>query len=250
MKEIRDRFSGHSKVYKKYRPKYPESLYAELLKHTPGRENCWDCGTGNGQVARVLAGHFKQVYATDISKNQLAQAPDLPNIRYNIQRAERTAFPDNTFDLITVAQAVHWFDLQEFYREATRVARPGAVLAVWGYGLLYFREPMDALISGFYREVVGPYWDGERRHIDSGYETIGFTLKKVGSLNGFRIEQPMDLETLQGYLTSWSSVQNYIRAKAENPVVPLIERLRKDWKEGKQKTAQFPIFGKIGRIEK
>lgn len=249
MKKIRDRFSGHSDIYQKYRPRYPEALYRLLLKYTPGRKYCWDCGTGNGQVALELAAHFEMVYATDISKNQLDQAPKRDNICYCVQRAEKTNFEAGQFDLITVAQAVHWFDIPAFFKEAARVARPGGVLALWGYGLLYFGvAPIDAAIHSFYSEVVGPYWDGERRHIDSAYETIPFDLKHVERLQGLSIERPMDLTSLQGYLTSWSSVQNYIQSKGINPVTSLIDALSGYWKDDHAHMARFPIFGKLGKV--
>ena len=250
MKTIRDRFSGHSGVYKKYRPGYPSALYQAILEYTAGRENYWDCATGNGQVARELAGYFKQVYATDISKNQLDKAPALSNVTYKITRAENTGFEDSTFDLITVAQAIHWFDIGAFLKEARRVGRAGGVLAVWGYGLLRFGEPVDTHITRFYREVVGPYWDGERTHIDTAYADIPFDLKDQKDLGSYHIEMPMDLATLHGYLTSWSSVQNYIRKHGNNPVEPFLDSLGGHWETGLTKDAVFPVFGTMGRIVK
>jgi SAM-dependent methyltransferase len=195
----------------------------------------------------VLATYFKEVEATDISETQLAKAPLLSNISYGVQRAERTNFDDQSFDLITVAQAIHWFDLDAFLKEARRVLRPGGTLAVWGYGLLQFGATCDEQIRHFYTEVVGPYWDGERRHIDSGYVSIPLRLNNARDLNGFRIEKTMNLQSLHGYLTSWSSVQNYMKQHGQNPVDPLIETLRPAWGEG-TKTAKFPIFGSFGGV--
>ena len=250
VKPIRDLFSGHSDVYEKYRPDYPPSLYQAILQYTPGRGKYWDCATGNGQVARVLAGHFKQACATDISKNQLEKAPVMANLTYKVSRAEDTGFEANTFDLITVAQAIHWFDITAFLEEARRVGRAGCTLAVWGYGQVRFGGVLDDHIEHFYREVVGPYWAGERAHIDSAYADIDFNLNEEADLGNHRIEKAMNLQSLRGYLTSWSSVQNYIRKHGDNPVDPFIETLGRHWKGDAEKIAVFPLFGKMGRLGK
>src|SRR5690349_10648465 len=109
-----DRFSAQADLYARYRIDYPPELYAFLLATVPRRQRAWDCATGNGQVAAVLAQYFKHVDATDISQAQLDQAAARPNITYQLAPAEHTPFPDNSFALITVAQALHWFDQEAF----------------------------------------------------------------------------------------------------------------------------------------
>lgn len=250
MKQIKDLFSGHADQYAQYRPQYPQKLYAAILDSTDRREHYWDCATGNGQVARDLGRHFKYCYATDVSANQLAQAPQVSNIKYGIGRAEHSGFPDDFFDLITVAQALHWFDTAAFAAEALRVGRTGAVLAVWGYGLLRLGEPLDTLISHFYREVVGPYWEGERRHIDGAYSEIELPLDTPTDLGNFRIERVAGPDWLRGYLATWSSVQQYRRSTGEDPVPTLMEALAKHWKDGEPRRVIFPIFGRMGRLLK
>lgn len=250
MKKARDRFSGHSGIYKKYRPHYPPLLYKNILQYARGRGTLWDCATGNGQVASALAPHFQEVFATDISSNQLNEAPAADNIRYSRQRAEHTGFEDDFFDLITVAQAIHWFDIPAFLKEALRVGRSDGILAVWGYGLLHLNSALDPLIRHFYTDIAGPYWDGERAHIDSRYASIPFNLEDQQDLSSYKIEQPMDLRDFLGYLTTWSSVQNYMRAKGENPVENLAINLKELWKPGEIKMVYFPIFGIMGRLAK
>ena len=161
-----DRFSAQAAAYARFRIDYPAALYAWLLPLVPGRARAWDCATGNGQVALVLAESFAEVDATDLSASQLAQAPARPNIRYQTARAEHPPFPDRVFDLIAVGQAVHWFDPAPYHREVRRVARPGAVLAEWGYGLVRIGPEIDPLVQRFYHETLGPYWDANRWHID------------------------------------------------------------------------------------
>ena len=251
MKNEIDLFSRQAKAYKKYRPLYPEEFYHEILALTEHRNCCWDCGTGNGQVAQFMANHFNQVYATDISENQLKEAERTPNIVYRKERAEATSFKNNVFDFIAVAQAVHWFDFEAFYEEVRRTAKDNAVIAIWGYGLLQIEGPLDEIISAFYHKTVGPYWNEERKHIDSQYETIGFPFKEIKLSKPYQIEQEMNLSQLKGFFNSWSSVQHYIASERKNPVDGLIGEMSKHWEDPKiVKNIRYPMFAKIGTVSK
>ncbi len=249
MKKALDRFSGHARAYQQFRPVYPSVLYDEILRITSGRNLCWDCGTGNGQVATVLAHHFSEVKATDVSREQIQQAPESPGVTYEIGRAEKSNFPADFFDLITVAQALHWFDIPLFFKEAFRVAKSGATLAVWGYGLLRVRPDIDALISGLYEELL-PFWDPERAHIEQEYAHIDFPFPEVSITKNIVTEQQMSLEGLAGYLNSWSAVQNSIRSGNRNPLNDLLPELKKKVSNHSLITARFPIFVKAGHIHK
>ncbi|MBV9987935.1 MAG: class I SAM-dependent methyltransferase, partial [Chitinophagaceae bacterium] len=176
---MKDNFSSQSQNYAQFRPHYPAELFSYLLGLVKERESAWDCGTGNGQVAGVLADHFGLVQATDISQQQLDQAISKPNIHYSVQSAEKTGFADAAFDLITVAQAIHWFRFHEFYSEVKRTLKPGGLLAVIGYGLLRTDAALQQLLDDFYRNTVGVYWDAERRYIDEAYTTIPFPFKEI-----------------------------------------------------------------------
>lgn len=251
MKKVHDYFSHQSEHYKAYRPTYPAELYSEILQFVVSKNCCWDCGTGNGQVAVELSEHFAEVVATDISQNQLDHREVRKNIVYKKERAEKTTFPENKFDLITVAQAIHWFDFKEFYKEVIRVAKDGSVLAVWGYGLLKISAPIDSSIEKFYKAIIGPYWNAERKHVDDAYKSIPFNFKQLTSNREIEIKVNWDINELEGYLNTWSAVKNYINAHdGINPVPELISRLRNNWKENEKKVVRFPIFLKVGRIEK
>lgn len=245
---MKDYFSAQSKAYAAFRPTYPDELYQFIFQHVKERETAWDCATGNGQVAKVLSRYFDDVFATDISQQQLDHAPREKNIFYSISPAEKTPFNDNEFDLITVAQALHWFDRDKFYKEATRVAKQDAILAVWGYGLLYINPVIDSLIASFYEDTVGPYWDDARRLVEEGYKTISFPFEEI-STPALSIQVEWTLDQLSGYFFSWSATQKYIKEKGHDPVRPFIDTLDKHWSPTRMKVA-FPIFTRIGKILK
>lgn len=242
-----DRFSAQAAAYARFRIDYPAALYEWLLPLVPGRQRAWDCATGNGQVAVVLAAHFAEVEATDLSANQLAQAPVRPNIHYQVARAEHTLFPGRAFDLITVGQAVHWFCHADYYREVRRVARPGAVLAEWGYGLGRISPEIDLLVWHFYREVLGPYWDENRWHVDGEYARISFPFADVQRAH-FAEQRQWSAEWYLNYLRTWSSVQNYQKQHGADPVVLVAEALVQAWGPG-ERAVIFPVFARAGRVE-
>ena len=246
MKKALDRFSKQSKTYKDYRPTYPEELFNYIYSFCNGRNTCWDCGTGNGQVAALLSNSFDQVYATDISQEQIKYAIPRPNIHYSVQRAEKTTFPDRYFDLITAAQAVHWFHLPSFNKEVYRVLKPNGIVAIWGYGLLKINSEIDAIVNHFYQDIIGNYWDKERDYIDQNYSTILFNFDEVDIKKTFKIETQWTIDQLQGYFNSWSSVQNYMeKNKGENPVENLIRDIAPIWNTRRQQI-NFPIFLRMG----
>ncbi len=245
---MKDNFSAIAKKYQSFRPTYPDELYEFLLELVSEKNSAWDCGTGNGQIARELARHFKKVYATDISRQQLDQAPAHHRIMYSIQQAEEPAFPDNYFDLITVAQAIHWFRFDLFYKEVERTMKPSGIFAVIGYGLIQTFPEADEIISRFYRDITGPYWDEERKYLDNKYQTIPFPFRELESPE-FTSTFKWDFEHLIGYLNTWSAVKHYQDQKEQNPVDLIYEELKMCW-DDKVITVNFPVFTRIAKIEK
>ncbi|WP_420385892.1 class I SAM-dependent methyltransferase [Roseivirga sp.] len=246
MKKAIDRFSKQSDTYRKFRPVYPQELYDFLFSRCETFDHAWDCGTGNGQVAAELAKKFKKVTATDISQKQLNHAEPCPNIQFKVSRAENTDFGNSCFDLITVGQAIHWFDIPAFFGEAERVLKPGGLLAFWGYGLLRVNALIDQLIDHFYTHAVGPLWDFERKHVDSNYESIAFPWQEIDTPKDIGITTTWTIDEFEGYFNSWSAVQNYKEAhNGENPVDQLMNEVGKVWRSGTQMVS-FPIFIKAG----
>jgi len=242
---IKDRFSNHAKQYAIFRPTYPKELYDFIFSHVKKFDVAWDCGTGNGQVARDLSTRFKVVEATDISEQQLANAYKAENIFYT-KADEKTNFPDAHFDLITVAQAIHWFNISEFFKEVKRVAKKDAIIAVWGYSLPTLNPEVDKRLQEFYSKVVGPYWDKERRLIDAQYKTILFPCSEIRTPE-FSLSLKWNLEEFQGYLSTWSSVQKYIQANQINPVESFMKEILPLWKSDRQ-NINFPLFLRLGKI--
>jgi SAM-dependent methyltransferase len=241
----KDLFSDHAKQYAAFRPTYPQALYDFIFSHVQNFDAAWDAGTGNGQVARDLSKRFEKVIATDISGKQLENAFQARNIFY-FQTGETVLFSMQKFDLICVAQAIHWFDREKFYGEVKRVGKPGAVVAVWGYGLFNSLPEIDSLIQNFYINTIGPYWDKERKLVDEEYKTITFPFSEIDTPN-FSLAFEWTITELQGYLNTWSSVQKYLKENEINPVEKLIEQIRPVW--GSEKIEiKFPLFLRLGKM--
>lgn len=242
-----DRFSHVAANYARYRPRYPAQLFAYIYSFVNGRDVAWDAGTGSGQVAHVLAEDFTRVYATDISAAQLGQAPSLANITYLQAPSEQTPLPENTVNLITVAQAAHWFDLDAFAAEVRRVSGTDGILAIWGYGLFRCSAKIDALIDAFYNELVGPYWDPQRRHIDTMYAEFEFPFTSLPAPS-FAIEDVRTLDQISGYLGTWSAVSKFRDAKGSDPVPDLIASLRKAVGDDMLLRCSTPVFLRLWRV--
>ncbi|WP_029036195.1 class I SAM-dependent methyltransferase [Salinimicrobium xinjiangense] len=241
---MKDLFSSHSVDYSRYRPTYPAELFNFLQRLCESHERAWDCGTGNGQVAGELASIFEQVCATDISIKQLSQAVQKPNIKYTRQRAESTSFPDDHFNLVTIGQAAHWFDLDAFYSEVKRVLKKDAVIAIFGYALFRSNTETNEVIDHFYNKIVGPYWQPERRYLEENYQTIPFRFKEI-PIPQFHLRQQWSFERLIGYLNTWSAVKSYEQENNENPVELIRNELYRSF--GDIESVDFTIIGRIGR---
>lgn len=246
---MKDNFSAQSGKYAKYRPAYPDALFDFLMNLVSGRQQAWDCGTGNGQVALKLAEYFEQVSATDISQQQLQNAFRNEKITYSVQPAEKTSFPDNSFDLATVAQAIHWFDFGKFYAEVRRIVKNKGILAVIGYGLLRISPGIDRIISGFYHHTLAAYWDKERAYVDENYRTIPFPFPEIKT-PPFENTLQWSFDHLTGFLETGSAIQHYKNKNGHSPVDLIYDDLEKTWGKAETKTVKFPVLLRVGRIEK
>lgn len=243
---MKDNFSRQSNDYAKFRPHYPKELFDLLIPLVPEHQVAWDVATGNGQVANVLADYFEEVKATDISANQLKHAIQKTNIKYSVEPAEHSSFANSTFDLITVAQAIHWFHFDAFYREVRRTLKPNGIIAVIGYPLFTIDHVIDEIILHFYSETLHNCWDPERKYLDEMYATIPFPFPEIQT-PPFKMEYKWSLDELTGFLNTWSAVQHYINRNEKNPVEDVRKELESIWKEDEKKEVSFPVILRVGR---
>lgn len=244
---MKDLFSKHATTYVKFRPSYPEDLIKYLVSITPEKKCAWDCATGNGQLAYALSHHFEHVFATDISQKQLNEAVYKENITYKEEKAEESTFKNNQFDLITVAQAIHWFNFEVFYKEVYRTLKPNGIFAAIGYSLFQADEKTNDLIKIWYTDILGKYWDIERKYVDEEYKTIPFPFKEIETPS-FSNSYVWSYEKLVGYLGTWSAVQHYQSKNGNNPLDIIRKPLEKSWQKNEDKKVVFPIILRVGKL--
>jgi SAM-dependent methyltransferase len=242
---FKDHFSRDSKGYAEFRPKYPQEVFAWLASVSPGRKLAWDAGTGNGQAAVALAEHFERVIASDPSEKQLTAATPHPQVTYSVA-AEQNALAPGSADLVTVAQALHWFDRPKFWNEVKRVLRSRGVIAVWCYGLQQVSPDVDAVINRFYRETVGPYWTPDRRLVEDGYRSIEFPFDEF-TPPAFSMTAEWTLEHQVGYLGTWSAVGKYRQEKGADPVELVRPDLEQVWGDATRRV-EWPLSVRVGRV--
>lgn len=246
---FRDLFSRQSETYATARPTYPDALYEYMASVVPRRRLAWDCGTGNGQAARDLSRWFDRVIATDASTSQIANALPVANVEYRVADAGSSGLDARSVDLVTVAQALHWFDVDRFYLEVRRVTVPGGIVAVWSYGSPSAGGDIDATLRHFEKETLGRYWDRRRRWVDEGYRNIAFPFPELPAPK-LELRMEWTLSQLGGYLRSWSAVAKFVVERGLDPVAPLLERIGIHWgsPEG-TRVVTWPLAIRVGRVE-
>ncbi len=245
---FKDHFSRLAAQYAAYRPSYPASLFDYLAQCCPERRAVWDCACGTGQASVALAERFEKVIATDASQQQVATALPHTNVTYRVAPAEQSGIESSSLDLVTVAQALHWFNLNAFYDEAQRVLKSSGILAVWTYGVLHVEDATtDALVQEFYYDIVGPYWPPERRFVEDGYRGLTFPFAEL-SPPLFNMEERWERAHLLGYLRTWSATARYVDEKQLDPVAALEERLALLWPEASsRRKVTWPLALRVGR---
>ena len=245
--EFQDHFSARSAGYAAYRPSYPAALFRWLAESSPGRETAWDSGTGSGQAALGLAPYFPQIVATDASASQLEHAKPAAGVEYRVAPAESSGLGDRSVDLVTVAQALHWFDRPRFFAEVNRVLRPGGLLACWMYNRMEVSPEFDRLVGRLYTDVVGPFWPGDRVLVDQGYRTIDFPVPEL-TPPSFEMTEQWSLHHLVGYLRTWSAVARYLKEKGQDPVAMVEPELKAVWGDPERtRTVRWPLALRVAR---
>lgn len=243
---FKDNFSTQAEYYARYRPHYPDALYSALAELTKDHALAWDCGTGNGQAAVGLAAFYNHVIATDPSDSQLRHCIPGNRISYRVEKAEHSSLADASVDLLTIANALHWFDLDVFYQEASRVLKPAGVIAAWCYGNPAIDTATDTIIMHYHDEIVGPYWLPESRIVEAEYKDIPFPFTSL-PMPAFYCERSMYRSDLVGLLRTWSATQKFIDANGVDPLPGIERELAAIWPDGELRRASWKLTLKVGR---
>jgi ubiquinone/menaquinone biosynthesis C-methylase UbiE len=241
-------FATEAAQYAHLRPTYPDELFAFLSTTVASREVAWDCATGNGQAATHLTRYFERVIATDESAEMIDQAPREPRIEYWVAEAEDSDVDARSVDLVTVASAIHWFDLGRFYAEVRRVLRPGGVIAAWTYYTPVFGNDIDAIIERLAHDVLANYWDSRLHYVVDEFHDLPFPFEPINA-PPFRTEMRWDMEDLLGYFETWSSSVKYREATGTHPTDVIKGDLARVWGDPEQKKdLHFPLYMRLGRV--
>ena len=248
MAAFKDHFSDLAAGYAAHRPTYPKALVDHLAGIAPARRLTWDCGCGSGQLSTLLADAFERVVATDASAEQIASATPVERVEYRVAPAEASGLPDASVDLVTVAQAAHWFDLPAFYAEARRVARSGAIIVLVTYGIMEVDAEIDRVTMPFYHNVLKGYWPPERAHVEDGYRSLHFPFEEFVAPK-LEIRVDWRLADLIGYIETWSAVRALKKAKSEGPVRSFFEELTRAWGASESiRAVRWPLALRIGKL--
>lgn len=244
-----DHFSSVAAGYAAFRPQYPASLFDWLASVCRRHDVAWDCACGSGQASRPLASHFDFVVGTDASVMQLAESITHDKTRFVAAASERVPLAGGIVDLVSVAQALHWFVGEPFYAEVRRVVRSGGVFAAWTYGMPQMvPEAVERVVHDFIDGPLGPYWPPEIRMVLDGYASIELPFEEMKPPS-FEMEAEWTLATFLGFVRTWSAVGRYVEERGQDPVPRLAEQLAKYWEGGgKALPVSYRLALKVGRV--
>jgi SAM-dependent methyltransferase len=243
-----DHFSGHADAYARHRPRYPEALFAWLKSVTRERELAWDAGTGNGQVAVELARFMERVVATDASPEQLEHAALHERVDYRAEPSDASSLTDASVDLVTAGAAAHWFDLDGFYREVRRVAKRGAVVALFSYGPRDLAAALGPAVHAFQEEVLEGFWPERIRYVHERYATMPFPFDEI-SAPPLTMTAEWNLSEFLAFLETWSASQRYLQQKGTRATDDAKAALTAMWRDpSTRRITRFPLFMRAGRV--
>lgn len=241
-------FSPLAAEYARSRPRYPDELFDYLAGLVDRRELAWDAATGNGQAARSLVERFRRVVATDRSAEQLRHAFRHPRIDYRVVRSEQVELEPGSVDLVTVAAAIHWFDLERFAATLARVVRPGGVLAAWSYHVGRCNEPAGPILGRLYDALLAPYFAPGARLVDAGYATLELPGEPLAA-PPFEARAEWSLADLRGFVASWSGTLAYRERHGRDPLETVAAELETAWGDpATVRTMRFPLHLRVSRL--
>jgi SAM-dependent methyltransferase len=239
-----DHFSAVAAQYASARPEYPQALFAWIAAIASVSGRVWEAGCGSGQASRGLAGVFDDVFATDPSASQIAQAGRIDNVLFAVEPAECCSLPDASVDAVCVAQALHWFDRDAFFAECARVLKPGGVFVAWGYQDIEVPERLREAVGAFSARIRDA-WPAERELVDRAYADFGFPFEPVdtGELPVHEIAAEWSLMRLLEYFSSYSAVKRYREAHGIDPVAAHAWVIAEAWGDSSAtQRLRWPLF--------
>ncbi|HMB42495.1 MAG TPA: class I SAM-dependent methyltransferase [Luteimonas sp.] len=236
-----DHFSAVAADYAVARPDYPDALFAWIAANAPSRAQVWEAGCGSGQASRGLAAHFTQVFATDPSAAQVAQASGPANVTFAVEAAEQCSLDDASVDAVCVAQALHWFDRAAFFAQCERVLKPGGLLVAWGYQDIEVPAAIAAANAALQRDIAGD-WPPQRVLIDEGYAGFDWPFAAIAT-PPFDLQASWPLPRLLGYFASYSATKRHREATGQDPVARHAQAFAQTWGDpSTSRPVRWPLF--------
>lgn len=246
MNDFLDMFSDRAHEYARFRPTYPGELFDFIASIAPGRDLAWDCATGSGQAAVALAERFDRVIATDASEEQLQHAMQHPRIEYRRATAESSGLTSDSADAVTVATAIHWFQLDQFVAEARRVLKPDGVLAFWTYSWAETVPAIKEITTHYAREIVGDHWADEVKRAWGGYGDFDVAMSELDAPK-FEARAEWSVDELLGFLCTWSASQRWARSHGSDPTDLIAGDLRHAYGTTERIEIRWPLSLRVFR---
>ncbi len=248
MNTFKDHFSGHANSYAAARPLYPDALFKWVASRCSNHSLVWDAGCGNGQASIALTQYFDEVFASDPSITQIANAIPHTKISYTVEPAEQSSLPNHCVDCICVAQALHWFDFERFFNETKRVLKHDGLLVAWTYEKSSVNKNIDTVFEKLYRGTLDDYWPPERKYVETAYRDIPFPLKEIPAPH-FQLQCDWNLSQYLAYLRSWSASQRYLSVTGVDAVALIQHEMQEAWGNPEDVLAVlWPLTVRAGRF--
>jgi len=182
--------------------------------------------------------------ATDASEEQIAAAEPADALEFCVARAEESGLESASVDLITVAQALHWFEVEAFFAEASRVLKRGGVLAFWVYHNCRVDPDCDEIIDAVFAKIDA-FWPTERDIVENDYPDIAMPFTEIPT-DEFSMTTEWTAENALNYMRTWSATRRYLAENGNDPCDEFVDELRSRWGNG-TRTVSWPLILRVGR---